>query len=452
MKAWEGKHRGFNDQAKYLKYRRVLVDWMCEAGDESQDVFVVESGLLAATMKVPGEEHGSLKARTRFVGLGGAVNVMHGMGIWYKCLETAEALTAVQSYAVSAVEFRSLFSTDADQLKYAKMQRHERRNFLMAPDASAPTSWGRPVCHTCFSLVDVAVVCLKIFAGDGGRADALDLQVYGVVDLVSVATGRPFAGAVGELWKLKTKAAKAKAAHLTQDLDGDGEPDGFEEVFIGEEVRWSDITSAFDDCALRVRLISAGGRGQDTVIGRAMLHLSDFDAAKAPPRAKVTATNGASRADAEVAAALGDEWTEKRPLREGEFDIWCNLGNAAAAADDNTATASKAATEPRANYGQRKTSRLQAHAVAPTSSQFFDEVPDDASGAWAKLRVFARRPARPRKARGASNASPKAGAKLKSQPGFRGGPTSLGTSLDEDTSCDLASPFATPTGGDVEML
>ena len=33
MKTTECLHRTYNDKAKYLKYRRVLVDWMCEAGN-----------------------------------------------------------------------------------------------------------------------------------------------------------------------------------------------------------------------------------------------------------------------------------------------------------------------------------------------------------------------------------------------------------------------------------
>lgn len=36
MRLIEDRHRIYNDQARYLKYRRVLVDWMCEAGDEFQ--------------------------------------------------------------------------------------------------------------------------------------------------------------------------------------------------------------------------------------------------------------------------------------------------------------------------------------------------------------------------------------------------------------------------------
>ena len=34
MREREGLHRSFDPHAKWIKYRRVLVDWMCEAGDE----------------------------------------------------------------------------------------------------------------------------------------------------------------------------------------------------------------------------------------------------------------------------------------------------------------------------------------------------------------------------------------------------------------------------------
>ena len=34
MRQREGLHRSFDPHAKWIKYRRVLVDWMCEAGDE----------------------------------------------------------------------------------------------------------------------------------------------------------------------------------------------------------------------------------------------------------------------------------------------------------------------------------------------------------------------------------------------------------------------------------
>ena len=33
MREREGLHRSFDPHAKWIKYRRVLVDWMCEAGD-----------------------------------------------------------------------------------------------------------------------------------------------------------------------------------------------------------------------------------------------------------------------------------------------------------------------------------------------------------------------------------------------------------------------------------
>ena len=365
---------------------------VCTAGEESTDVYVVESGLFAATMQVEGERG----VRTRYVGMGGAVNSLHGLGIWFRCLETVTAMGAVQSYAVSAVDFASLFSTEADRENYAKMQKRERRNFLMDPTApSAQASWGRPVCHTCFTLVDVAFVCLKIFQGGGGKADALDQSVYAVVDLVDVATGKPFGGLVGELWKLKTAKASAKTANLDQDLDGDGEPDGFEEVFIGEEVRWSDITSAFDACALRVRLIAAGARGRDTVIGRTALRLADFDADLASPLQPLP-RGGTPRTLSVVEASSVDEWCASRPLRDGEFDVWCNLGNAAAAA----AAAAAAEVDPNISHVDTKAS-FAAPSLGMSDmgmSSFCDEIPEGASGAWAKLRVLARRPNRRRRA------------------------------------------------------
>ena len=36
MKRLENKHRRYIPEESWLKFRRVLVDWMCEAGDEFQ--------------------------------------------------------------------------------------------------------------------------------------------------------------------------------------------------------------------------------------------------------------------------------------------------------------------------------------------------------------------------------------------------------------------------------
>jgi len=120
-----------------------LGEVVCEEGEECTEMYVVLQGRIVASTR---GEDGEPSMWPRVITTGGNVNVLHVLGVWEVCIETAYANLGTETYAVSARDFQGLFSAKADRAAFERMQRQECRRYVFDrtfPDA--PTSFGRPL-------------------------------------------------------------------------------------------------------------------------------------------------------------------------------------------------------------------------------------------------------------------------------------------------------------------
>ena len=122
-------------------------EFVCTQGEECTEMYVVLSGLLTASTTVAGEA----VPRVRRVGVGGSINVLHVLGVWNECVETAVATEgggSAECYALSSRDFRSLFAGESGAAAFKRMQKLELRSFKVHPhvdDVGAVHPFGKPL-------------------------------------------------------------------------------------------------------------------------------------------------------------------------------------------------------------------------------------------------------------------------------------------------------------------
>jgi len=266
---------------------------VCAQGDECTEMYVVLVGTLVGVTKdreseafpIPDEERDPFGPRMRHIITGGSVNVLHVLGLWHECVETVTAEVAVESYAVSEIDFASLFpneNTNSPDPEIQKLRKRESSNFKMIPYEGAP--YGKPLYFSCFSIVEVSVLKLRQpDAKHPGITDTVHLSdnkkssgatVWVIIDLVHVETGM----VLNDNWRHRTERKDATARQL---VDNGGVYAGRPSIqvsdidFVGE-ARWTDINEKFDNSVLRLRVMSAVG-GKESVVASLQIRLSDLE-------------------------------------------------------------------------------------------------------------------------------------------------------------------------------
>ena len=94
-------------------------------------------------------------------------------------------MQAVETYVISAKEFKSLFSTESQLQELGTIRLHEAEKYFMIPDPLAPTALGRPLYYSCFCKVEIGIMQAEnLAAADmSGSSDP-----FVEVDMVHVTT------------------------------------------------------------------------------------------------------------------------------------------------------------------------------------------------------------------------------------------------------------------------
>jgi len=161
---------------------------------------------------------------------------------------------AVETYVISAKEFKSLFSTESQLQELDTIRHREAEKYLMMPDPRASTALGRPLYYSCFCKVQIGIMQAEnLAAADlGGSSDPFVL-----VDMVDVRTHEPLSRLS---WKHRTDTFAKTLSPVWN-----------------ESISWADISRDFDEIAVRVRVFDADFIGQDTSLGEVLLPLTDLE-------------------------------------------------------------------------------------------------------------------------------------------------------------------------------
>ena len=94
-------------------------------------------------------------------------------------------MQAVETYVISAKEFKSLFSTESQLQELDTIRHREAEKYFMMPDPRAPTALGRPLYFSCFCKVHIGIMQAEnLAAADMGWTS----DPFVVVDMVHVRT------------------------------------------------------------------------------------------------------------------------------------------------------------------------------------------------------------------------------------------------------------------------
>eukprot|EP00614_Pseudopedinella_elastica_P009436 CAMPEP_0172599062 /NCGR_PEP_ID=MMETSP1068-20121228/19154_1 /TAXON_ID=35684 /ORGANISM="Pseudopedinella elastica, Strain CCMP716" /LENGTH=747 /DNA_ID=CAMNT_0013399195 /DNA_START=167 /DNA_END=2406 /DNA_ORIENTATION=+ len=146
---------------------------VCMQGEECTEMYVVLAGTLRGENHVRGEPKDT--PRHRHVMNGGTVNVLCCLKVWSYCVETVTATVPVESYAVTAKDFVSLFTSETDLASFRHMQIRECQNFKM-DTSDTRSEFGRPVYFSCFSTVELTLVQARGLLYEDGVAAAAGRQ------------------------------------------------------------------------------------------------------------------------------------------------------------------------------------------------------------------------------------------------------------------------------------
>ena len=361
---------------------------ICQQGEECTEMYVVLNGSLVGETRVKGEEDGQ---RVRHIAAGQSVNVLCVLGIWHRAVETVTAEVDVDSYAVSANDFASLFTSETDSQAFERMQWKEQQNFMMdTHHENSPTKYGRPLYFSCFSTVEVTLIQARglLQDGDGGTQFLLSEGDRGttflIADLVDVASGKPF----NEIWWHKTDKASPRPSGRGLSDREKRESHVLAEPFWGEVIRWTDVSVPFEKAAVRVRLFeSMGHHHSDRLLGKVLLKLTDLEkegkAFKASDAAAAKEHSAAQRILAEGRQSAGgparlrsqsasilngaEEWlSEQRPLKDAELESWFELDpNASTWSGDGSLSGFSTATGTTAASSSSSCVHLRLRAVRP---------------------------------------------------------------------------------------
>jgi len=260
---------------------------VCSQGEEVTEMNVILSGSLTGSTWLDDEP----EQRHRRIRAGSDINVLCVLGIWDRCIETVVALEAVQTYAVSAKDFISLFTSEMDLLAYESLQQTEGGalfRFDPEPGGSTPTAFGRPLCYACFSILELTVRRVKRGRNKGGGPNT-DSQRGGVsgsktpagtgskavlswvvVDLIDLESGRLIGG---DVWSNTT----VKVISDTTGVGGDP-------IWAEDTIRWTDIAHPFGKAGIRLKYFEADakgltveqGHGAERLTGGLVLRLKDL--------------------------------------------------------------------------------------------------------------------------------------------------------------------------------
>ena len=290
---------------------------VCTRGIAATEMYVVISGRFVGKLQVEDQE------RERNIFKGDSVNTLHVLGIWYKCIESVEAITAGETYAISEQDFMSLFSSDSYQTSFEKLQRREVKKFKMEPSEGAP--WGRPLCFN-FSSVEFSVVQLRgsfLALGENDLKSPLSkLLVWIVVELADATTGAPFVleEVVDEIWRHTTTPRALDSI----DGQGIGELSYGDKEGVSDTIRWDDISVPFERASLRVSVYMLDKKGASILVGRGFLSLEEVNN-KATP-----AISGESKASDSANKPLPSTTVssvEPHHSKEKELSTWLPLTN-----------------------------------------------------------------------------------------------------------------------------
>jgi len=251
-------------------------------GEECHDVLIVLTGSMTGEM-VTTPETKTAKAKTsiRHIVTGDCVNVLSAMGIWTRCVESVYADGNVETYACFTAEFRGLFTSSTDVDAFEQMQRAEAKNFVMDPSFEG-TPFGKPLRYGCFSAVQAKISQASGLGNftqatykrskanqDGETSENL---AWVVIDLVDKAISKPFSQV---LWRHQTaRVVYRNAEGNPKDPEYTGE---VEKPKWSEKFKWEDIKARFDRQALRVRVYTSNGDGQDQLVGKAMIDVQQVE-------------------------------------------------------------------------------------------------------------------------------------------------------------------------------
>jgi len=236
---------------------------VCIQDQECTEFYVVISGSATGEVLVAGDKE---PRNVRSIPVGGGVNVLCLLGLWFRSLETVTPKgEMVEAYAVSFSDFQGMFSSESDLHELRELRQAEAQNYHMDPDfPDAPTNFGRPLYFSCFSSVTVSVVQMRdLVLGNSERrlfGGASVVAAFVVADLVDLGTGKP----LGPIWRAETQ----KAPKMMRET---------EEAFWGESFQWKDVSAPFESVGLRLRIYESDN-GRDTLCGVTTLGLAMLEA------------------------------------------------------------------------------------------------------------------------------------------------------------------------------
>jgi hypothetical protein len=286
---------------------------VCVADEECTEMYVVLTGMLVGVNDVDHE----FAPRKRHIKNGGSLNTLHLLGVWDECLETATAVIASETYAVSSSDFHSLFKSDSDKAQYQKMQARDVTNFKMDPTyIGAPTSFGRPLYYSCFSTVEFTLVQTYMPAlpkksqRHGPESSPKNLDMMLVIDLIDHEHSKPY----NDIWRYKSTRVPSA--------------DFYGSAFWGEKIAWNDISAPFHKTAVRVRVFETDGKGKDKCLCLTVLKLSDLRSENASLTAGILGSDPALKSsDSKVA----EKWEKSTPpKRKNEIEAWVDMYQPAA--------------------------------------------------------------------------------------------------------------------------
>ena len=307
-------------------------DLLCSQGEDVTEMFVVLTGMLTGSTVIFNE--GSLGTeddssddddddddslmpteQTRRILPGGAVNILTAIGVWDKAVETVRCVQTAETYALSQVDYVSIFTMAADRLQLDRIIQMEVANFKMdqRPEAleESPTRFGRPVCLRCLSELAITVVDGRNLTPATSRASAdSTVHTFVVVELIDRVQRK----LLNTCFFQKSQISRSIISPAWD-----------------YSVLWTDIAAPFDMVALRIRVFDCtrskvqdhflGNHSDDLFLGQVVVSLEELERSMELDKAQRTLQSPVTDRDGGEKDTQGDGRDEDECSQENSGDV-----------------------------------------------------------------------------------------------------------------------------------